>query len=143
MKLYDNGSFLKKHDVSEKPEVKNIVLCGSMKVKDKIIEVEKVLKEKGYNILLPKECMEGLPKVIASRAHFSRIIDPENDTILIVNAAKNGIENYIGPNSFAEIAFAFFYHKNIFVLNNFYEPYLDELEGWGVKELHGDLDHLK
>ncbi len=123
--------------------MKNIVLCGSMKVKDKIIEVEQLLKEKGYNVLLPKECMEGLPKVIASRAHFDRIVHPENDTILIVNATKNNIENYIGPNSFAEIAFAFYYHKNILLLNEFYEPYLDELEGWGVKELHGTLDNIE
>lgn len=123
--------------------MKNIVLCGSMKVKDKILEVEKILREKGYNVLLPKECMEGLPKVIASRAHFNRIVDQENDTVLIVNATKKGIENYIGPNSFAEIAFAFFYHKNIFVLNDFYEPYQDELEGWGVKALHSDLENLE
>lgn len=143
MKSYDNDSSLEKYDISERSEVKNIVLCGSMKVKNKIVEIEKILKEKGYNTLLPKECMEGLPKEIASRAHFDRIVDSENDTILIVNATKNRIENYIGPNSFAEIAFAFFYHKNIFVLNNFYEPYLDELEGWGVKELHGNLDNLK
>ncbi len=122
---------------------KNIVLCGSMKVKDKIIEIEQLLKKDGYNVLLPKECMEGLPKLIASRAHFNRIVDPENDTILIVNATKNGVENYIGPNSFAEIAFAFFYNKKIFVLNDFFEPYIDELDGWGVKELHGNLDNLK
>lgn len=122
--------------------MKNIVLCGSMKVKDKILEVEAKLKDMGYNVLLPKECMEGLPKVVASRAHFERIVNLENDTVLIVNATKNGIENYIGPNSFAEIAFAFFYNKNIFVLNDFYEPYQDELEGWNVKELHGDLNNL-
>lgn len=122
---------------------KNIVLCGSMKVKDKILEIEHELKEKGYNVLLPKECMEGLPKEVASRAHFKRIIDDENDTILVVNATKNGISNYIGPNSFAEIAFAFFYNKNIYVLNEFYEPFKDELTGWGVKELHGSLDNLK
>lgn len=123
--------------------VKNIVLCGSMKVKDKIIEIEQLLKKEGYNTLLPKECMEGLPKVVASRAHFNRIVAPENDTILIVNATKNGIENYIGPNSFAEIAFAFFYNKNIFVLNDFFEPYFDELNGWGVKKLYGNLNNLK
>lgn len=122
--------------------MKNIVLCGSMKVKEKILEVEAKLKDMGYNVLLPKECMEGLPKVVASRAHFERIVNLENDTVLIVNATKNGIENYIGPNSFAEIAFAFFYNKNIFVLNDFYEPYQDELEGWNVKELHGDLNNL-
>lgn len=122
---------------------KNIVLCGSMKVKNKILEIEHELKEKGYNVLLPKECMEGLPKEVASRAHFKRIIDKENDTVLIVNATKNGISNYIGPNSFAEIAFAFFYNKNIYVLNEFYEPYKDELTGWGVKELHGNIENLK
>lgn len=123
--------------------MKNIVLCGSMKVKDDIIRVQELLKEKGYNVLLPVECMEGKPKVIASRAHFDRIVNPDNEYILIVNAAKNGIENYIGPNSFAEIAFAFYHNKKTFVLNDFYEPYLDELEGWGVLELHGNLDKIE
>lgn len=123
--------------------MKNIVLCGSMKVKDEIIRVQELLKEKGYNVLLPVECMEGKPKVIASRAHFDRIVNSDNEYILIVNATKNGIENYIGPNSFAEIAFAFYHNKKTFVLNEFYEPYLDELEGWGVLELHGDLDKLE
>lgn len=122
--------------------MKNIVLCGSMKVKDEIIRVQKLLEEKGYNVLLPVECMEGKTKVIASRAHFDRIVNPDNEYILIVNATKKGIENYIGPNSFAEIAFAFYHNKKTFVLNSFYEPYLDELEGWGVLELHGDLDKI-
>lgn len=122
--------------------MKNIVLCGSMKVKDEIIRVQKLLEKKGYNVLLPVECMEGKPKVIASRAHFDRIVNPNNEYILIVNATKNGIDNYIGPNSFAEIAFSFYHNKKTFVLNDFYEPYLDELEGWGVLELHGDLDKI-
>lgn len=122
--------------------MKNIVLCGSMKVKDEIIKVQKILEDKGYNVLLPVECMEGKPKVIASRAHFNRIVDPKNDIILIVNATKNNIDNYIGPNSFAEIAFAFYYNKKICLLNSYYEPYLDELEGWGVIELNGDLDNI-
>ena len=95
-------------------KVRNIVLCGSMKVKEKIIEVAKELEKMGYNVLLPVECMQGLEKVIASRAHFDRISNPENDTILIVNETKNGIENYIGPNSFAEIAFGFYFNKRVF-----------------------------
>ena len=92
--------------------MKNIVLCGSMKVKDKIFEVEEQLKELGYNVLMPEECLRGEPKVIASRAHFDRITNPDNEYILIVNATKNGIENYVGPNSFAEIAFGFYNKKN-------------------------------
>ena len=112
---------------------KNIVLCGSMKVKDKIIEVSQELEKMGYNVLLPVECIQGLDKVIASRAHFDRIANPNNDTILIVNASKNDIENYIGPNSFAEIAFGFYFNKDVFLLNDIYEPYKDELVGWNVK----------
>ena len=80
--------------------MKNIVLCGSMKVKDKIIEISKELEEKEYNVLLPVECMQGIDKIIASRAHLDRVVDPNNEIILIVNETKNGIENYIGPNSF-------------------------------------------
>lgn len=123
--------------------MKNIVLCGSMKVKDKILEVKDELEKRDFNVLLPKECMEGLPKIIASRKHFERIIDKDNDYILIVNATKKGIENYIGPNSFAEIAFAFYFNKKIYLLNDIYEPYEDELVGWGAIPLKGDLDNIK
>ena len=123
--------------------MKNVVLCGSMKVKDKIIEISKELKERGYNVLLPIECMEGKDKIIASRAHFDRICNPENDIILIVNSEKNGIKNYIGPNSFAEIAFGFYYKKRVYLLNDIYEPYGDELLGWKVIPLKGNLDLIK
>lgn len=123
--------------------MKNIVLCGSMKVLSKIYEVQKLLQEMGYNVLLPKECIEGLPKVIASRAHFDRILDPQNEIILIVNEIKNGIENYKGPNSFAEIAFAFYYSKRVYLLNDIYKPYEDELVGWHVIPLKGNLNKIK
>ncbi len=121
---------------------KNIVICGSMKLKEDILLVGRRLEEKGYNVLYPVECMEGKPKIIASKAHFNRIADRENDTILIVNNTKNGIENYIGPNSFAEIAMAFHYEKRIVLLNDIYMPYEDELVGWNVETLKGDLNNL-
>ena len=123
--------------------MKNIVLCGSMKVKDKILEVKEELENKGYNVLIPKECMEGLPKVLASRKHLERVIDPKNSYILVVNSINRGIENYIGPNSLAEIAFGFYYNKNVYLLNDYYEPYLDELVGWNVIPLKGNLDNIK
>lgn len=120
----------------------NIVLCGSMKVKDKIVEISNELEKMGYNVLLPVECMQGLEKVIASRAHFDRISNPDNQAILIVNVTKNGIENYIGPNSFAEIAFGFYFNKKVFLLNDIYEPYKDEIIGWNIKCLNGDLSKI-
>ena len=122
--------------------MKNIVLCGSMKVKDKIVELGKTLENNGYNVLLPIECMQGLDKIIASRAHMDRIVDPNNEIILIVNEPKNGIDNYIGPNSFAEIAFGFYFKKRVYLLNDIYEPFKDELLGWGVTPLKGDINKI-
>ena len=85
---------------------------------------------------------KGLPKEIASRAHFKRIEDKNSEIILIVNATKNGIENYIGPKSFAEIALALYFKKEIYLLNDYYEPYLDELLGWHITPLRGDLEKI-
>lgn len=121
----------------------NVVLCGSMKVKDKILVVASNLEKIGYNVLLPIECMQGIEKTIASRAHMDRIANPDNEAILIVNETKNGIENYIGPNSFAEIAFGFYYNKKVYLLNDIYEPYKDELVGWNVISLKGDLNKMR
>ncbi len=123
--------------------MENIVLCGSMKIKEKIKDIAKTLENMGYNVLLPVECMQGIEKTIASRAHLNRIINPENEIILIVNETKNGIENYIGPNSFAEISFGFYYNKRVYLLNDIYEPYKDELIGWNIKTLKGNLKNIK
>lgn len=123
--------------------MKNIILCGSMKVKDKIIEISNELKKKGFNVLLPVECMQGVDKSIASRAHFNRISDPNNEIILVINTTKNNIDNYIGPNSFAEIALGFYCSKKVYLLNDLYEPYKDELISWNVIPLNGDIDKIK
>ena len=119
---------------------KNIVLCGSMKFKTQIMSVGEQLKSKGYNVIFPEECMRGEEKKVASRAHFKRILDSKNNIILVVNVTKNGIPNYIGPNTLAEIAFGFYYNKKVCLLNNIYQPYGDELLGWGVIPLKGNLD---
>lgn len=123
--------------------MKIIVLCGSMKVKENILEIAKKLEEMGYTVELPVECMRGEPKEIASRAHFNRIAQESTDAVLVVNSTKDGIENYIGPNSFAEIALAFYYHKKIFLLNDIYTPYEDELIGWKAVPLKEKLEDIK
>lgn len=122
--------------------MKNIVLSGSMKVKEEILKVGKELEKNGFCVLLPEECMKKQPKKIASRQHFNRIMDPENEILLVVNSNRNGIDNYIGANSFAEIAFGFQFNKNVYLLNDIYEPFKDELIGWNIKVLKGDLSCL-
>lgn len=114
-----------------------------MKVKDKILKVKDELEDRGYKVLLPIECLEGKSKEIASKAHLDRIINGLNEVVLIVNEERMGIQNYIGPNTFAEIAFGYYYGKKVYLLNDIYEPFRDELEGWGVITLKGDLDNIK
>jgi hypothetical protein len=121
---------------------KNVVLCGSMKVKDEILNIQKQLQDMGFNVLIPVECMMGEPKAVASRAHFDRIANPSSSIVLVVNATKGDIPNYIGPNTFAEIAFGFYHRKNVVLLNRMYEPYREELQGWGVVCLNGILESI-
>lgn len=121
--------------------MKNIVLCGSMKIKDKIFECGKRL-EKYYNVIYPEEIYKDIPKKEASIKHFDKIIDKNNNIVLIVNEYNHGKENYIGPNSLCEIAFGFYFKKKVYLLNDYYEPYMDELKGWGVIPLKGDLNIL-
>lgn len=119
-----------------------IVLCGSMKLKEKIFEIEKYLKNKGYEVVTPKEFRAEMTKADASKLHFDEITNEKTDIVLAINETKNGIENYIGPNTFAEIAMAFYFNKKIYLLNDIYEPYKDELEGWSVIPLKGNLNNL-
>lgn len=123
--------------------MKRIVLCGSMKLKEKIFEVEEYLKNKGYEVVVPKEFRVEMTKEEASKLHFDEIANEKTDIVLAVNVTKNGIENYIGPNTFAEIAMAFYFNKKIYLLNDIYEPYKDELEGWNVITLKGNLEDIK
>lgn len=56
---------------------------------------------------------------------------------------KNEISNYIGANSFAEIAFGFYYGEIVYLLNDIYESYAEELVAWEVIPLQGDLNKIK
>lgn len=118
--------------------MEKIILCGSMKVKEKILEIKEVLEKENYHVLLPEECLKGMEKSISSRAHFKRIVE-EDAKVLVVNEKKNNIDNYIGPNTFAEIAFAFYYRRKIYLLNDIYDAYKDELTGWNIIPLKGNL----
>ena len=122
--------------------LKRIVLCGSMKLKEKIFEVEEYLKNKGYEVVTPKEFRVKMTKGDAAKLHFDEITNEKTDMVLAVNVTKNEIKNYIGPNTFAEIAMAFYFNKKIYLLNDIYEPYRDELEGWKAIALKGNLEDI-
>lgn len=47
--------------------------------------------------------------------HFAKVA--WSDAVLITNYNKNGIDNYIGPNTLMEMGVAFYLGKKIFLLN--------------------------
>lgn len=125
--------------------MKRIVLSGSMKFREEIIDIaEKVKQITNAQVIIPKECIQiDMPKKEASKLHFDEIINNNTDAILVINCNKGDLNNYIGANTFAEIAFGFYFNKKIYLLNDIYEPYKEELSAWGVIPLKGDLSKLK
>ena len=97
--------------------MKIITLCGSLKFQKEMMVVTEKMALEDNCILTPTypviENIEITEEQIAmlKEAHFKRI--EISDAILVVNQTKNDIANYIGPNTFAEIAFAFFHNKKI------------------------------
>ncbi len=76
------------------------------------------------------------------RDYFEEI--KTGDAVLIVNDERKGIANYIGGNSFLEMAFAHVLHKEIFLLNPIPEMgYSDELIAMQPVILNGDLSLIK
>lgn len=128
----DGGFFMKK-----------IVLCGSKKFIPKFFELEKTLKNMGYDVVVPREFIVDMDKKDASLLHFSEIEKNDVDALLIVNENKNGQDNYIGANGFAELAFGFYKGKKIFLLNDVYEPFSEEINAWEVVALKGNLSIIK
>lgn len=127
-----------------------IVLSGSMLFINDMKKCAEILDKFNYEVIVPEEDIWNEISMLeisdykrrVSMLHFSKIADVSTDSILVLNKRKEGIDNYIGANTFAEIVVAFYFHKKVYLLNDFYKPYEDELEAWGVIPLKGDLKKL-
>ncbi len=71
--------------------------------------------------------------------HFRKI--DESDAILVTNYEKNGVENYIGANTFLEMGYAFGSGKKVFVLNALPEhsPFIEEILGMQPTVFGGNI----
>jgi len=133
-------------------ESKRIVICGSMQFYTEMRECQNRLIKKGIDAIVPKD-EDNIPENISeeefrqfkkrvSSAYLKKIRMKETGAVLVFNAPKRGIENYIGANTFVELAMAFSWNRKIYLLHDYYEPYLDELKAWDVVCLHGNLINL-
>ena len=102
--------------------MKKITISGSAKLQDKINNWRDYFKKLEYEILdYPKPIdskyfMELYPEI--HRKYFENICN--SDILFIMNEDKNGIEGYIGAETYAELAYAVIqnlnYGKNIDVV---------------------------
>ena len=130
--------------------MKEIVISGSMAFVKQMKNYAQFIEKSGVITVLPNEdkwdtiAPEQVNKYKrkVSRDYFEIIANKSTFGILVVNEEKNGIQNYIGANSFAEITIAFYKNKKIFLLNDFYPPYVDELKAWGAIPLYGNITEL-
>jgi len=114
---------------------------------DKMREYSMMLSKSGFVAIIPEEDdwsniteheINNYKRKVSKR-HFDKITDSDTHAILVLNETKNGVSNYIGANTFAEIAIAFYFGKKIYVLHDIFSPYKDELLAWGAVALNGNL----
>ncbi|MBZ9572115.1 hypothetical protein KJA15_02190 [Patescibacteria group bacterium] len=138
-----------------------ITICASAKFAKEMIEAKKILERSGHKVLLP-EMAESFAtgkvnlddfkggRTVADfkkkhnliRKHFKEV--KRGDTILVLNYDRMGIKNYIGGNTFAEIAVAYYLNKPIYILNPVPEemPYTEEIKAMEPIVLNGNLEKI-
>lgn len=132
-----------------------ICICCSLSFTKEVLALAKELEQQGFELLLPNSVMErsiekpdfdpvqSKIKTGNVNKHIDKI--KASDAVLVCNYTKNGIENYIGANTFLEIAAAHYFEKPIYTLNPLPDqPYIhDEIHSFGIKTLNGNLSRLK
>lgn len=135
-----------------------VVIAGSMSHSRQMLEARDSLEVLKYNVILPK-FIDHYATLDDESIHRESVKNKVNhdlireyndvigsgDSLLVVNEEKNGIENYIGANTFQEITFAHLHRKPIFLKNPMPDfPYiLDELKAMKPKVLYGDYESIR
>lgn len=132
-----------------------ICICCSLSFTKEVLQIAQQLETLGHEVLLPN----GVINHLAEQPNYDPIqtkieTDPVHlhtdkirtaDAILVCNYSKNGIDHYIGANSFAEMFVAKYFDKPIFTLFPLpNQPYIhDEIHAFEPKILNGNLEKIK
>ena len=134
-----------------------IVICGSMKLSRRMIEVRDELLHFGHEVILPRHTEEYARMNTSDHIHNESVKNKiendlirdyyeeikKNDAILVVNDKLNGVDGYIGGNSFLEMGFAHVLNKKIYLLNKIPESsFKDELIAMQGIVLEGDFGKI-
>src|SRR3989344_15983 len=139
-----------------------IVIVGSSAFSDKMVQYKSKLRSMGFDAIVHPDYEEIVagknPKLLERmqkehgkvkkqydyiRWYFNAI--KKSDAVLVLNFDKKNIRNYIGANTFLQIADAFELGKKIYLFNDLPDQnYIrDELEAMDFKILKGDLSKIK
>ena len=86
--------------------MKKIVIAGSAKFYKEALELKKELENKDYNVIdYPKNINVNIEEEY--KQAYERFYDnlSKTDDLILFNLDKNGIEGYIGYESFAELSY--------------------------------------
>lgn len=134
-----------------------IIICGSMSSAEKMVKIKNELEENGHEVVLPKmteEIVSGEHTAFEGQESTQEKIEHDlirdyyeviktGDAVLIVNLDKNGIEGYVGGNSFLEMAFGHVLGKKVYLYNAIPDmPYVDEIRAMQPIQLHGNLSQI-
>lgn len=131
-----------------------ICICCSLSFGNEVREIAQKLEAMGHEVSLPngvinrlieKDNFDPIQAKIntdSNHKHVDKI--RESGAILVCNYDKNGVKNYIGANSFAEMFAAYYFDKPIYALYELPDmSYInDEIWSFGVKILNGDLSKI-
>lgn len=133
-----------------------IAIVASMKFSKEMVVTSRHLNEQGHTTILPvgvekhidneslKEEEDSNTKIKGDliRGYYKKI--ESSDALLVLNYDKNNISNYIGGNTFIEMAFACVLKKPIYLLNPIPEiSYSDEIEAMEPIILNGRLEMVR
>lgn len=131
-----------------------IIICGSMSAHKAMTDTKETLERNGHIVEMPS--LNNLEHELDSdgntletakikieqdliRGYFQKI--KESDAVLAVNVNKNGIDGYIGGNTFLELGFGYALNKKLYILNPYSKevPYYDEIDAMQPIVLNGDI----
>jgi hypothetical protein len=123
-----------------------------MGVYEKMREIASILRMAGVKAIIPEPDGDTAKQLTlfdfeefkrnTSFAYLRKIRDPKTFCVLAVNLDLYKILDYIGPNTFAELAVAFAQSKKMYIYQSIPDAYADELYAWQAIPLRGNLEKL-
>jgi hypothetical protein len=146
-----------------------ITICGSVAFINEMEDMAKQLDQRGHEVKLPPSSHPGengeqIPtleyykykkEAVGNphswvwkyhdepiREHFKKV--EWSDGVLILNYDKNGVANYVGPNTLMEMGLAFHLKKPIYLLNPIPDvAWYEEIAGMQPIVIDGNLENIK